>query len=770
MGGGRDRFAAACLVLGVALATVFLVVVWMEGRGSLGDDVPPGAIRLQGVEPAGSGVYRSVETPDRFHMIARSVGMTPHRDYEVRFTVMGAPTESVTLHVDFFGPDFDDPQSETRLAIEWWKGREPVSVRLPVAEAPPSAFARIFYEGAAGLEISDVRIRHFPTWVSRARAGFGWGAILLGGFALLLLVLNDRSTVWLRLAEAAPSRGFGIAVIFVLYAVGVVMRFLLYDATPSWAGDEYIYKAIAGSIWEFGTNAAILPTHVAGEVDLPNPIYPYVIAPAFAWGDDFYPAIRAINSLLMNAAIFPAYAIAIRFWPIRWAIPIALFAICIPAMALGAYAVTEVLFYPAYLTVAWAAIRAVPKPGAVGPAVLVGLTAALAMNVRATGVTTLPAYLLALVVFALLVGNVRALVRRPAWLAAPVVFGVVNAALQSFLRTASDGTAVGLYGVLLKNDHLSSMWNMVMADPAGPARLLLGHVLTFAIPYAVPVALFVVAAPSLRRMFVETEAEEELGLVLVASAFALSLFSMVIAFSLWVAPIEPAGPDRWHGRYYFVIYPLVLMGAAAIGRRANSAVRRRAVFGAGIVLAVGAWALFGSSIPQATWFASIVDNMGLHWDRYWPRLYVLFAALTLGAAVAWAAERLVGLRVFVASLVLWLATASYATSIKVRVGEDDWRFACGRGLAGLVSGSDARFAVLGVHRPNFVGLGFWIPRTPTLTRRILPGKSVDEILAPLEPVDLVLVSGTSGSPTGATLVRESDDCRAYAMPGGSLAP
>ncbi len=85
-------------------------------------------------------------------------------------------------------------------------------------------------------------------------------------------------------------------------------------------------------------------------------LYPVLIAPAYALFDslpDAYAAVKTINSLVMSLAAIPAYLIARRVVPAGLALLAALLAVALPSIVYTATVMTENLFYPLVLLVAW---------------------------------------------------------------------------------------------------------------------------------------------------------------------------------------------------------------------------------------------------------------------------------------------------------------------------------------------------------------------------------------------------------------------------------
>lgn len=748
---------AIAALLGVVYAAILLITL----LGWVGVDVPRGSLILVGFEPGRSGSFASTAEPNRLHMVAQALPVVSHRDYDVRFDVTASLDVPVQVFVDIEGGGFDGPEAEKRFFLEPGDSFE-VRAALHVGEAPPNAMLRIFYSGPPGLEVSNVRGRLLPSWLGRTLAWSGWACGLFAGLAGVLVLLDDRSRAWSRTRELSMSLATGRLLVVGFYAIAVFARFALYRATPYWSGDEYWYKAIAAGIWEYGGNGILQSVQIGAPVDQPHALYPHLIAPAFALGDDFYTGIRLINAVVMNSAVFPAYAIARRYWEPLWAVPLAAFSLCVPGLGLGAFAATEALFYPIFMTAAWAVVRALPRPGAWAPQLWVGVLAAAAVNARPTGAALLPVYLLATVCFAFARGEMRGLARKPGWVVALVAFAVVYASLQFLLR-GEESAALGRYGVILE-DRAHVLLQALRADPASPVRLVLGHLLTLSVPYAFPLTALVVAAPAARRLF--RDRPDELALAIVAATAVAVMVGMTLAFTVVVSTIDLGGLDRWHSRYYFVSYPLLVMGGALVARRLDgepAGIRWMVVAGMSAIVAAGGAVLFWSPIPQATWFGSIVDNMDVQWELYWPGLFVLFAAVMIVASISWAARRRVGLRLFVAGLVVWVAVASAGVLRNSRLGEPNPAVACGRALAGLVSSSTSRFGVFGRSHGEMVGLGFWLSRSPSISRVIGGATTIDEVLAGHERLDLILTNGDLTPPHDGRVVLESGTCRAYVL-------
>jgi len=135
------------------------------------------------------------------------------------------------------------------------------------------------------------------------------------------------------------------------YGRGMVAPFIMVD--------ELIYSDLARSL------AAGNGLEVRGEPYLVSVIYPLLLAPVYALSDsllDAYAAVKAVNAVLMSLAAVPAYLLARRVLPTGLSLLAALLAVALPSMVYTGTVMTENVFYPAFLLVAWALVRMLERP------------------------------------------------------------------------------------------------------------------------------------------------------------------------------------------------------------------------------------------------------------------------------------------------------------------------------------------------------------------------------------------------------------------------
>jgi len=173
---------------------------------------------------------------------------------------------------------------------------------------------------------------------------------------------------------------------------------LNWDASAPWIFiDELIYSELGRSAFD---GFAIRGVPVSGY----GPVYPYLIAPAYVLFDnlvDAYRAVQVINAVIMSLTAIPAYLIARTLMGRRWSLVAAALAVAIPAMAYSSVVMTESAFYPLYALAAMIVLYALRRGGVVLQ-VLVFVSALLCFETRPQGAVIVPAFVLAIVLLALL--------------------------------------------------------------------------------------------------------------------------------------------------------------------------------------------------------------------------------------------------------------------------------------------------------------------------------------------------------------------------------
>ena len=717
--------ASSALAVALVVGLLYALVCWWNGAALSGESVQVRALQLTAFSSRGDAFAATGGGAPGLHIVSAAVDLRPRERLVYRVQVARPASAPSTLRVDLYGPGYDDPAQESvhRLGAQSY----PLVLRGSIGTGgspPPNAEFRIFYEGPDRLVLRDVRIVRVLSWRI-------WLEHILAACALLTAVFAIGISLERWLCRPAPRPATTAWMLTAAYGVGALLRFAVSLLLPYWSGDEYAYKGIAAGLWEGGVKA-LSPERLAHAVDLPNMLYPLLIAPAIGLGDEFYVGIRLINAAVVSLVVFPTYAVARRLAGARIALVVAICALVLPSANISAFAVTEVLYYPVALTALWLTLRAVDAPTQVTPQIAVGVAVAIALNVRLTALALIPAYLLALIVVQAREGRFRELATRPVWLAGLAAAYVVNAALRHTLTAAAD---LGVYESQ-PGGWLGGAVNAMIADFPGTLALLGGHAALLVVPYALGVAALVSKFAGSRG------AEAAVGQrdAMVVLITFLCAFALAIAFTLSVSTRDLGGLGRWHSRYYFAYLPLLMAaGAAMVQQRPRS---RSGVFAGSATLAMivipGIAFVTSSSGFESAWFGSTVDSMEAQWMKEWGTYgcLLVFGLWTVASAFAYR-NRSPGL--LLAATLVWLALANASTwrTLRNGPGADDTH--CGTAVSGWLRANPGRVAAVASTREDLVDVVFWLPDLPERALTVPKGTVLRRDSVP--NVDYVAVEG-----------------------------
>lgn len=681
------------------------------------------------------------------HLVGATLPLKAGAAYAYKFEVNQSVPRSLALRVDLFGASYDDPARESLHRLRPSERHRVLSGVLSAGAAPPpGAQLRIFYEGLPDVSVRAIRI----ALISPLRWSLERG---LSALALLALCAALALSAGHVLAHSSvSSRRSEYTQLAVVYAMFAALRFLLLWRLPYWSGDEYVYKSLASGIFSEHHASAVRAAQLEHDVSLPNLLYPYLIAPAIALGQDFYSGIRAINVLIVTSAVFPAYAIARRLCAHRLALCIAAIAVLVPSIQISAYAVTEVLYHPVALLALWFALRAVELPRSLVRAIAFGAIVGVALNVRMTALALIPAYLAALFLVALRSGRVWELLLRPAWAAALVAAPAVQFGIR-LLTSGSPSAGFGIYESR-SGGWFGSALDALKADPSGAFALVAGHAAILALPYSLGIAkgLEQLCHGGVRGD--STDAQRDLTMIL-CTFFAA--FALAVVFTLGVSSVDLGGLERWHSRYYFSYLPMLLLplflpaGSSRFGKRLYFLVL-------GTTLGATGWFLFGFNGLGATWFGSLVDSMEAHWLKV-GGLSVACGGMLIVALLALSKGRPAPAFALFA-IAVWIVSANIATFrvMQDSPGADDQQ--CGVVAQSWLNEHPGTVAVVTRNRADLVDVVFWLSRLPEYALTLPEGAG--RVRASELPPARYLVTEGDLQIDGARPVLDNGICRIFA--------
>ncbi len=369
-------------------------------------------------------------------------------------------------------------------------------------------------------------------------------------------------------------------------------------ATPAIFTDELLHSGLAQAF------ASGTPFQIRGEdVFFPAFLPALLQAPAWLIGDagTAYAIAKALNAVVMSAAVFPAYWLARRVVRPSFALLVAALAVAAPAMLYNAYLLSEALAYPVFLVTFAVLVRALEKPSPRWGA------AAVAMSAVAVG--TRVQFVALPIVFALL------LVARPKELrrhkTVAIGFGVlVLAALIG--GTAALGTYSGL--ALLDFDAGQVVrwagWTAALLPFAAGIVVVPGAILGFGYGAVRPVS----------------RAE---------GAFARLALGVGALFLLQVGIVAAGDSHRPLERYVIYLAPLAAIAFFAYVER--GAPRRKLYAGIALALGLAAWLMPFSTLAdyRFSFDSPVLSAYGAL--AYWfgnANAATLFAAIPLALALA----------------------------------------------------------------------------------------------------------------------------------------
>jgi len=311
--------------------------------------------------------------------------------------------------------------------------------------------------------------------------------------------------------------------------------------------------------------------------DTPDPglgiVYPLVIAPAYLAVDglvDAYAAVKLINSIVMSLAAIPAYFLARRVVGQWLALLAAVLALAVPSVAYTGTVMTENVFYPLFLVVAFVLVLVLERPTGLRVALLVGLVA-VAFATRVQAAAFVPAILFAPLVLAALEGvGLRDTVRRYR-----VLFGsfVSLGALALVLRLVTGKTPQDLLGAY---------------EPVGEADYEVAEVLRYLAYHVAELVLYLLVVPVAATIVLVARAR---SLDRRLQAFLAATLALTVCILPVVAAFASVFSHRIEERNMFYVAPLYLVALLAWVER--GAPRPRAI----AVVAASACALAVLAIP-----------------------------------------------------------------------------------------------------------------------------------------------------------------------------
>ena len=406
-----------------------------------------------------------------------------------------------------------------------------------------------------------------------------------------------------------------------LYAVAVAVQLALaLRVTSPWIMvDEIVYSDMARS---FARTGHFLIRGVHANYGF---VYPLLLSPVYAAVgpmSDVYRWSQAVNALVLCSAVLPAYLLARRVVRPSAALVAAALAVAVPSTAYAGTLMTENVFYPVFLWLAFALVAALERPTRARQVLLLAVCA-LAFETRAQTVAIVAAVLTAPLVLSWIERG------RPRRLAAfAPLYGIVGAAAVLVVavevaRGRSPAAILGNYSVTSNGGYRP--WPAIDWLVLHLAELDLA---VFVLPFAAFIVLLANARHLDRRLR-----------VFVAASTSLSVW-----LALEVGIFASRYSQRIEERNLFYLMPLLVIALLAWIERGQPLPPRASVVAAGIAAALP------GAIPFAHLFniTAQSDTIGLQpwwflgntWTgRHGVGVVAVLLALALAACFLWLPRR-----------------------------------------------------------------------------------------------------------------------------------
>jgi hypothetical protein len=134
------------------------------------------------------------------------------------------------------------------------------------------------------------------------------------------------------------------------YAVFVLLRFILAIllTEPCIMPDELTYKSMAFGFYQYQDFFALTSHMVGAPTSVGYILYQFFLSSIFFFHENFLIFAKLLNSLLINAAIFPLYGILRHFVPAREAIKFSALPLLIPTFGYASFLMAENLYIPLF--------------------------------------------------------------------------------------------------------------------------------------------------------------------------------------------------------------------------------------------------------------------------------------------------------------------------------------------------------------------------------------------------------------------------------------
>lgn len=525
-------------------------------------------------------------------------------------------------------------------------------------------------------------------------------------------------------------------VVLTIYFVFVLIRFVVslliqYPLIPT---DELAYKSMALSYFSSGSFQDTARLGYSNN-PVPNVIYPLFISPSFWFGQNFHTAIKLINALLMNSAIFPMYLLTREFLNKKNALILCLVVMTLPFFNFTNFVMVEASTFPLFLTCFYLAFKSI-STRYLKYAAITGLFLGISFLSKPTalfsGVGLLISYFI-LVMFCVkkrLFSDVRPLMVS---LIVTLCCSLISYLwLQHFL-IGSDYFSLGVYKGFL------SAKPSAMPPLGETIQMILAQFDTILLTYLIPFYVMILALIGVARTQVFKDMNKNSIFLIMVLSFFVAYLAGIVKFTIDIYSAEHFG--RLHGRYYFMVFPLLILGLAIFLPFLRWELRDRMtllVVGAVVILA-GIFFFLPGYVSQGL---TIVDNPDLAWyvlpNKY---LIIPIASVFILTLLYYAITRRPSPVVFLWCLLCYSFIGNFG-EIRASIYYDSLNTMeykhCTEFIGCRIPKNNSRVVVVGSRIADRLFLAFWKPLNYVAVYDLPKGAKIERELVPTSADYLIL--------------------------------
>lgn len=421
------------------------------------------------------------------------------------------------------------------------------------------------------------------------------------------------------------------------YAVFVFVRFVLSIllTEPCIMPDELTYKSMAFAFYQSQDFFAVTSHMVGAPTSVGYILYQFFLSSIFFFQDNFLIFAKLLNSLLINAAIFPLFGILRHFLPEQKAVKYSALPLLIPSFGYSSFLMAENIYIPLFALFLYCAYRFYTRAN-LHFSILISISFTLLCLTKPHGLTLIVPFLLCgtFLIFFYRKGNHNQILSRKILLSSGTVIAILILIIgvswlllgKNFIRIIGFNVAV-VEGI---SSHILRIFGTQTIASAKFLKFVGAQAGGF---------LFLFLTPLLTVFWAWIDAignkeEKKLTLSTLVLFFLAALFLLVIFTAIFFSPQEYF--VRLHGRFLSMVLPILLISFMAFRKQVSWTPFRKVVLG--LLAAIAFLALmpgYSFYFKSPFKFTLPVDYPEVAWAAFLPDVLVALMVIIFVFSVIW---------------------------------------------------------------------------------------------------------------------------------------